>query len=161
MSLSQLLSRLRTDFATCVMGRKNARSRYSTRGSRYRTTADISQQTQRLEQRLMLTSDLTEILQVDSLNLTANDVLEIEIGGAEPGNPAGGNNTDGYDQIIVTGSGDVRLDGLLDVHLVNDYLPDIGTSFRFLSITSPASLSGRFSNAFGLMRFPAMIDTSM
>ncbi|MFN5905113.1 MAG: hypothetical protein ACK5A3_03620, partial [Planctomyces sp.] len=155
MSLSQLWKRLRADFATSLIGRKKDRSRYLTRGPRYRTTADISQQTQSLEQRLMLTSELTEILQFDSLTLTANDVLEIEIGGVVPGNPAGGNDIDGFDQIIVTGTDGVHFDGLLDVHLVNDYLPDIGTSFRFLSMPSAASLTGRFSNAFGLYAFPS------
>jgi len=130
---------------------------YLTRGTRFRTTADISQQTQKLEQRLMLTSELTEILQFDSLTLTANDVLEIEIGGPVPGNPAdvNDNDIDGFDQIIVTGTDGVHLGGLLDVHLVNDYLPAIGTSFRFLSMPSAASLTGRFSNAFGLYAFPS------
>ncbi|MFN9039057.1 MAG: hypothetical protein ACK5YO_22355, partial [Planctomyces sp.] len=157
MSLSQLWKRLRADFATSLIGRKKDRSRYLTRGPRYRTTADISQQTQKLEQRLMLTSELTEILQFDSLTLTANDVLEIEIGGPVPGNPAdvNDNDIDGFDQIIVTGTDGVHFDGLLDVHLVNDYLPDIGTSFRFLSMPSAASLTGRFSNAFGLYAFPS------
>ncbi|MFO0252376.1 MAG: hypothetical protein ACK56X_24315, partial [Planctomyces sp.] len=157
MSLSQLWNRLRADFATSLIGRKKDRSRYLTRGTRFRTTADISQQTQKLEQRLMLTSELTEILQFDSLTLTANDVLEIEIGGPVPGNPAdvNDNDIDGFDQIIVTGTDGVHLGGLLDVHLVNDYLPAIGTSFRFLSMPSAASLTGRFSNAFGLYAFPS------
>lgn len=74
----------------------------------------------------MLTSDLTEVLNYNSLILTANDVVEIEIGGDSAGNPAGGNNIDGFDQINVTGSGTVQLAGLLDVRLVNNYVPEIG-----------------------------------
>ena len=155
MGLSQLWNRLRTEFGTSRTGSGTHHSRYSKRGTRYRTSADISQQGQSLEQRLMLTSDLTEILQFDSLSLTPNDVLEIEIGGTERGNPAGGNDTDGFDQIMVTGFTPVQLDGLLEVRLVNDYLPAIGTSFRFLSIPPSVSMTGGFSSAFGLYSFPS------
>ncbi|MFM7832726.1 MAG: hypothetical protein ACKPJD_13100, partial [Planctomycetaceae bacterium] len=88
----------------------------------------------------MLTSDLTEVLNYNSLILTANDVVEIEIGGDSAGNPAGGNNIDGFDQINVSGSGTVQLAGLLDVKLVNDYVPDIGSKFQFLNISSPGEI---------------------
>jgi len=154
MGLSQLWNRLRSEFVTSRTGSGQNHSRYSKRGARYRTSAEISQQGQTLEQRLMLTSGLTEILQFDSLSLTPNDVLEIEIGGNERGNPAGGNEIDGYDQINVTGGDPVVLNGFLDVRLVNSYVPTVGTTFNFLNISSTSSITGKFANAVGLYSFP-------
>ncbi|MFM7058323.1 MAG: hypothetical protein ACKO2P_15510, partial [Planctomycetota bacterium] len=154
MSLRQLWNRLRLNFKDNAAHCRRNRSRYSTHGFRYKTTTDVGLHPQSLERRLMLTSNLTEIRHDDFLSLTAEDVLEIEIGGAVPGNPEGGSNIDGYDQINITGSVPVHLDGLLDVRLVNDYVPDIGTSFQFLNISSSASISNAFSSAFGLYAFP-------
>ncbi|MEI7700246.1 MAG: hypothetical protein WCK86_10640, partial [Planctomycetia bacterium] len=102
----------------------------------------------------MLTSDLTEVLNYGSLSLSAEDTLEIEIGGPTAGNPAGGNDVDGYDQINVTGSGPVFLNGFLDVRLVNNYVPTVGTTFNFLNISSTSSITGKFSDALGLYAFP-------
>ena len=154
MSLRQLWNRLRLDLNDRSVHARRTRSRSSADRGRFRTTADFALYSQSLEQRFMLTSDLTEVLNYSSLQLTANDALEIEIGGAVPGNPSGGNNIDGYDQINVTGSLPVSLDGLLDVRLVNNYVPEVGTSFQFLTLPSTATVSGRFSTAFGLYSFP-------
>lgn len=102
---------------------------------------------------LDLTEGLTEIVPVDSLELVPDDRTLIEIGGPEPGNPDLGdeNNIDGYDQIRV--SGDASLDGTLEVRLVNDYLPDVGSTFDFLTLTD-GDLSGQFAHAEGLFSFP-------
>jgi hypothetical protein len=155
MSLRQLWNRLRLDLKDNFARSRRNRSRCSASGIRYRTSADFAPRSQPLEQRLMLTSDLTEVLNYNSLILTANDVVEIEIGGDTAGNPAGGNNIDGFDQINVSGSGTVQLAGLLDVKLVNNYVPDIGSKFQFLNISSPGEIEGRFSTAFGLFSCPA------
>ncbi|MBM4048988.1 MAG: DUF4347 domain-containing protein, partial [Planctomycetes bacterium] len=88
---------------------------------------------------------LTEIETLDALTQGPSDTLVIEIGGTEPGNPAGGNDIDGFDQINVTNA--ATLDGALDVRLVNDYVPVVGTTFDFLTF---GSVSGTFDNALGL-----------
>ncbi|MFM8478639.1 MAG: hypothetical protein ACKOEO_22880, partial [Planctomycetaceae bacterium] len=154
MSLHQFWERLRRDLKrgmTTSHGNRSRASRFSNSG---RATALVSRQSQRLEQRLMLTSDLTEVLNYTSLELSAEGTLEIEIGGTTPGNPADGNDVDGFDQINVTGSGTVVLNGFLDVRLVNNYVPAVGTTFDFLNISSTASIVGKFSNGLGLYAFP-------
>jgi hypothetical protein len=70
----------------------------------------------------------------------------------QPGDPpdANNNNDDGYDQIQVANN--ASLNGKLQVVLVNNYLPAIGTEFDFLTVGS--NLSGSFTDAEGLYSFP-------
>ena len=47
---------------------------------------------------------------------------------------------------------DATLAGVLEVRLVNDYVPDVGTTFDFLTVGG--NLSGMFADAEGLFSFP-------
>lgn len=102
----------------------------------------------------MLTSDLTEVLTYSAFNLSSESTLEIEIGGATAGHTAGVSNVDGYDQINVTASGPVVLDGMLNVRLVNNYIPAVGTTFDFINVSAAGLVSGKFSDVLGLYAFP-------
>ncbi|MEI7701321.1 MAG: hypothetical protein WCK86_16095, partial [Planctomycetia bacterium] len=93
---------MRQDLASNLAGSRRKRGRASHFRTNGRASAVFSGQPQALEQRLLLTSDLTEVLNYSSLTLSAQDTLQIEIGGTTAGNPAGGNDVDGYDQINVT-----------------------------------------------------------
>ena len=103
-----------------------------------------------LEPRRLLTADLTEITSLSALTLAGGDRTLIEIGGATAGNPPGGNDVDGFDQIQVANN--AALDGTLEVRLVNNYVPDVGTTFDFLTVGG--ARSGSFANAEGLFSFP-------
>lgn len=100
-----------------------------------------------LEDRL---APATEILNLPTLQLTPADTTLIEIGGPLAGNPPGGNDVDGYDQVQVASN--ALLDGTLQVKLVNDYVPEVGTEFDFLTVAG--TLSGSFVDAKGLFSFP-------
>jgi hypothetical protein len=63
---------------------------------------------------------------------TANGVLNIEIGGANPGS--------GFDQLAVTGV--ASLDGTLNVSLLNGFAPESGATFQILTF---ASAGGTFA----------------
>ena len=82
----------------------------------------------------------TEIHNYDFLQLGPSDRTLIEIGGPQAGNPVGGNDIDGYDRLQVATTATV--DGTLQVALVNDYVPDVGTEFQFL--TAGGAISGSF-----------------
>ena len=95
------------------------------------------------------------------LTLGALDTLVIEIGGLNPGpssdadgtlpvEPVGGSSDDGFDQINVT-SGNVQLDGILQLSLINNFEPTVGDTFDI--ITFDGSLSGAFDTATGLFGF--------
>jgi hypothetical protein len=77
---------------------------------------------------LTITGDYTQ---------TATGVLNIDIGGLAAGT--------GYDQLQV--SGEVALDGTLNVHLINGFSPQPGDSFRILTFSSQ---SGDFAVENGL-----------
>ncbi len=62
--------------------------------------------------------------------------LTIEIGGATPGAQ--------YDQLVVGGA--ATLDGTIDVHLINGFVPKVGDTFQVLTC---ASLTGSFSGLAG------------
>jgi autotransporter family porin len=64
-----------------------------------------------------------------------------ELGGTKPGVQ--------YDQISVTGN--LALDGLLRVNLINGFMPSAGQSFNILQF-SPGALSGTFSS----LQFPTL-----
>ncbi|MFN5588029.1 MAG: beta strand repeat-containing protein, partial [Planctomyces sp.] len=111
--------------------------------------------TESLESRILLTSGLTEILQYTGGYTVPVGGLEIEIGGYEAGNPAGGSNDDGFDQIQVL-SGSTNLStGVLDIRLVNNFVPNIGDRFNFLQISGGSPVSTTFPLATGMFSFPA------
>ena len=94
------------------------------------------------------------------LTLNAASNLLIEIGGLNPGpgtdtsgsfpvEPDVFTDNDGYDQINVTGN--VDLDGTLQVSLLDGFLPSAGQTFDFLTFTG--ALSGAFDNGVGLFGF--------
>jgi hypothetical protein len=65
-------------------------------------------------------------------------VLEIELGGTLPGT--------GFDQLVVTGA--VALAGALNVSLINGFVPQPGSAYRFLT-------AGSLSGAFAATNFPS------
>ncbi|MBC8218305.1 MAG: LEPR-XLL domain-containing protein, partial [Planctomycetes bacterium] len=70
--------------------------------------------------------------------------LVIEIGGSTPGAGGSGDEDNGYDQVNVTG--DVTLAGELEIVLINDYEPVLGTTFDFLTFDT---VSGTFDTVSG------------
>lgn len=108
-----------------------------------------------LEPRQLLTTgtpDITEMTPLSTLTLGSGDQTLIEIGGPQPGNPEGGNAIDGYDQIQVDSL--AELGGILQVKLVNGYVPPIGATFDFLTTANPNAVTGKFDGAEGLFAFP-------
>ncbi len=91
----------------------------------------------------------TEITALPSLSLDSTSLTEIEIGGPTAGDPAGGNDFDGYDRIDITSS--TTLDGTLQVQLVNGFVPKVGDEFVFM--TSTGAFTDKFDQAQGLL-FP-------
>ena len=77
--------RLRQDLSSNLDGSRKKRGKISRLRNHGWPGAVLSRQPQSLEQRLLLTSDLTQVLTYSSLMLTAQDTLEIEIGGAMAG----------------------------------------------------------------------------
>ena len=74
------------------------------------------------------------IIEVDGDYTQENDgILEIEIGGLEPGTE--------HDQLVV--SGFVDLAGQLDVPIIDDYVPDAGS--EFVIITAGEEINGNFA----------------
>ena len=68
-------------------------------------------------------------------SVTYDGTLEIEIGGTSPGS--------GYDQLNhILGAGIVELGGLLDVHLINGFVPSPGDVFEIL--TASGGINGTF-----------------
>jgi hypothetical protein len=65
-------------------------------------------------------------------------VLEIELGGPLPGT--------GFDQLVVTGA--VALAGTLNVSLLNGFIPEPGSTYRFLT-------AGSLSGVFPVTNFPS------
>ncbi|MGV2341473.1 MAG UNVERIFIED_CONTAM: hypothetical protein LVR18_48385 [Planctomycetaceae bacterium] len=102
----------------------------------------------------MLTSGLTEIIEHTSGYTVPAAGIEIEIGGYTAGNPAGGNNIDGFDQLQISGGNALLSGGPIDVKLVNDFVPAIGDRFNFLKISSGNSVTGTFTTSSGLFSFP-------
>ena len=151
MRLKQFWNQLRRDFFNNASQRDQRGTISRLRATPRTTPLSLPQQ---LERRLMLTSNFTEVLNYTAFNLSSEGTLEIEIGGTTAGNPAGGSDADGFDQINVNGSTAVVLDGMLNVRLVNDYVPAVGTTFDFLNISAASSISGKFSDALGLYAFP-------
>ncbi|MCY2993617.1 MAG: LEPR-XLL domain-containing protein, partial [Planctomycetota bacterium] len=98
-----------------------------------------------LEPRVLLATDIRSFTDLD---LSPPGELLIEIGGTSPGHSAG-NENDGYDQIQVAGQATVG--GTLQVALVNNYVPAVGTEYDFLT---SGSVSGQFADAKGLFSFP-------
>jgi hypothetical protein len=95
-----------------------------------------------LETRFMMA---TEITSLSSLTLDTDSLTRIDIGGRVAGNPAGGNDVDGYDRIEIGGQTpgvNTALDGKLQVQLVNDFVPSVGDEFIFMTTT------GAFTNKF-------------
>ncbi|MFM8474620.1 MAG: hypothetical protein ACKOEO_02350, partial [Planctomycetaceae bacterium] len=107
-----------------------------------------------LEARILLTSGVTEIVGHSPGFSVPASGIEIEIGGYTAGNPAGGNNIDGYDQLQIAGGNAVLSGGPIQVKLVNDFVPDIGDRFNFLQVDSGYSVTGTFTSATGLFSFP-------
>ncbi len=101
-----------------------------------------------LEARVLLATDIRSFTDFSALDLSPPGELRIEIGGTSPGHSAG-NANDGYDQIQVAGQATVS--GTLQVALVNNYVPAVGTEYDFLT---SGSVSGQFSDAKGLFSFP-------
>ncbi|MEY4187817.1 MAG: hypothetical protein RIT02_2851, partial [Planctomycetota bacterium] len=111
--------------------------------------------TELLEDRLLLTSGVTEILQYTGGYSVPAVGLEIEIGGYEAGNPTGGSDDDGFDQIRVL-SGDTNLTtGILDIRLVNNFVPNIGDRFNFLQTIGGTPVTTTFPLASGMFSFPS------
>ncbi|HCP10947.1 MAG TPA: hypothetical protein DIT89_01315, partial [Planctomycetaceae bacterium] len=104
---------------------------------------------------MLLTPGITEVSQYSGGFTVPVGGLEIEIGGYEAGNPTGGTNDDGYDQIQVTGGSANLTGGALDVRLVNGFVPNIGDRFNFLQLNTSNPVSTLFPNATGLFSFPA------
>jgi fibronectin-binding autotransporter adhesin len=73
-----------------------------------------------------------QIIISDSYTQDTNGVLEIDIGGTNPGQD--------FDRLVV--SNKVSLDGTLNVQFVNGYYPSANSSFEFLS---SRSVTGRFA----------------
>jgi hypothetical protein len=65
---------------------------------------------------------------------TATGVLNIRIGGTDPGS--------GYDQLLVAGQ--ATLDGTLNVSLINSFVPTSGSRFQIMLFSS---ITGAFANA--------------
>ena len=93
----------------------------------------------------------TTTIDLPSLVLQPSDSLLFTIGGPQAGNPIGGNDIDGYDQVRVGTT--ATLGGTLRVSLVNNYVPDVGTRFDVLNVGG--TLSGKFAGAEGLFSFPS------
>ncbi len=93
----------------------------------------------------------TTTVDLPSLVLQPSDSLLVTIGGPVAGNPAGGTDNDGYDQVRV--GGNAALGGTLRVELANGYVPGVGTTFDFLKVDG--TLSGKFTGAEGLFSFPS------
>ncbi len=72
----------------------------------------------------------------DDYQQSSTGTLAIQIGGATPGTQ--------YDELAVGGA--AALDGTLDVHLINGFVPKVGDTFQILTC---ASLSGAFSGLTG------------
>jgi hypothetical protein len=102
----------------------------------------------------MLTSGLTEIQTLSSGYTVPATGLEIEIGGYTPGNPAGGNDIDGFDQVKVLAGTTNLSTGYLDVKLVNNFVPNIGDRFNFLQVDASTPVTTTFPLATGLFSFP-------
>ncbi|MCP4711616.1 MAG: LEPR-XLL domain-containing protein, partial [Planctomycetes bacterium] len=117
-------------------------------------------QTERLVETLLAanpppTSDLTDAPRIlrpgnspgienhTDYNLLPDDTLEIEVGGYTPGqgNPVVNN---GYDQINV--SNEASLDGTLQIVLINNFVPNLGDTFDFLTF---GTLTGEFATVTG------------
>jgi len=79
---------------------------------------------------------------------TSTGSLQVELGGTSAGNPTE------YDQLIVTG--DVSLDGTLDISLINGFMPTYNDEFRVLGVLSQGVRSGQFGTITG-----ASIDNTM
>ncbi|MEY3175783.1 MAG: hypothetical protein RLZZ436_3697, partial [Planctomycetota bacterium] len=107
-----------------------------------------------LESRILLTSGRTEILQYSPGYTIPASGIEIEIGGYTAGNPTGGNDVDGFDQLQIAGGNAVLSGGPIDVKLVNNFVPNIGDRFNFLQVDSGHSITGNFTSATGLFSFP-------
>jgi hypothetical protein len=75
-----------------------------------------------------------------SLALKPADTLQIEIGGTQPGEAL-----DNHDQVQVSGA--VVLDGVLDVVMYRDFMPEVGDEFVIMTF---ASASGSFDLVKGL-----------
>ena len=103
-----------------------------------------------LEQRCLLTASLTQVTPFNSLSLGSGDSTLFAIGGPQAGNTGGANPIDGFDQIQVAQN--ATLGGVLDVMLVNNYVPAVGTTFDILCVGG--TLSGKFADAQGLFSFP-------
>ena len=71
----------------------------------------------------------------------------IEIGGLTPG-PGESNPNDGYDQVNVTNL--AALGGILQVSLINEFIPEAGDTFDFLTF---GSIDGDFAIGQGLYGF--------
>jgi len=102
-----------------------------------------------LEPRRLLSVSVTEVTQMASFAPGHGDSTLIAIGGAQAGHSAT-SQIDGYDQIHVTT--DATLDGILEIKLVNNYVPAVGTSFDV--VTADGTLTGKFAGAEGLFAFP-------
>ena len=127
------------------MGRKPATDgKRRTRLKKQRTRLKLEQ----LEDRIAFA---TTAIDLPTLALQPSDSLMITIGGPQVGNPTGGNDIDGYDQVRV--GTNATLGGTLSVSLVNDYVPEVGTVFDFLKVDG--ALSGKFAGAQGLFSFPS------
>jgi hypothetical protein len=73
-------------------------------------------------------------LQVGAITLSPSNTLIAEIGGTTPGSL--------YDRIV--SSSTISLGGVLDVDLINNFVPAIGNSFQILSATG--GISGTFAS---------------
>ncbi|MCY2995084.1 MAG: hypothetical protein NTY19_45575, partial [Planctomycetota bacterium] len=121
---------------------RKRRSRAQRKGHDSRDRWRKSMRMEMLEPRLMLST-----VQRQDLTLGSSDTTTIEIGGPDPGETT---LSDGYDQIQVANG--ASLDGHLQVQLMNDYVPAVGTTFDFLTVGG--SRSGKFADAEGLFSFP-------
>ncbi|MBN2475138.1 MAG: hypothetical protein JXB62_11055, partial [Pirellulales bacterium] len=86
--------------------------------------------------------------------MTIDGAIQIEIGGVSPGpGPEDPPTDDAYDQINVTGTGNVSLlpGSKLEIDLINNFQPAVGQIFDIL--TYDGTLSGTFDTASGMYGF--------
>ncbi|MEW6158034.1 MAG: hypothetical protein AB1813_11415, partial [Verrucomicrobiota bacterium] len=76
-------------------------------------------------------------------DFTQSGTMQIEIGGLTPG--PGTPTDNGYDQLNVSGM--LTLGGTLEIRLINDFVPELGDTFEFITA---GSISGDFDNFTGM-----------
>ncbi len=73
-----------------------------------------------------------------AISFAAGAILELELGGLDPGSS--------YDQLFME-EGSIALDGLLDISLIEGFMPTVGDQFTIVDNGSRATLNGTFIGA--------------